>query len=227
MRREETWVPGENPRSQVKIDWNSIHVQHCSRGGRRDWCPLRQPDFPNSFIPQKTPDLQTSGSIQWLCEKEAQRRKAARSVDQPFRKRRNETYGICKSSSWCHELRDHYTKVFTVVGFLAVYWTLRLISINLLVVYRESVNLIGYLTRRLSADSLQLWIANENRLFWTRDACFTPQCISCAVFETLLICRCKHNKTFFPKRYFTFLCNETTSRLTRLVDYLLVENSGS
>ena len=37
------------------------------------------------------------------------------------------------------------------------------ISINLLVVYRESVNLIGYLTRRLSADSHQLWIANENR----------------------------------------------------------------
>ena len=30
------------------------------------------------------------------------------------------------------------------------------ISINLLVVYRESVNLIGYLTRRLSADSQQL-----------------------------------------------------------------------
>ena len=36
------------------------------------------------------------------------------------------------------------------------------ISINLLVVYRESVNLIGYITRRLS-DSQQLWIANENR----------------------------------------------------------------
>ena len=33
---------------------------------------------------------------------------------------------------------------------------LKLISINLLVVYRESVNLIGYITRRLSADSLQL-----------------------------------------------------------------------
>ena len=31
-----------------------------------------------------------------------------------------------------------------------------LFSINLLVVYRESVNLIGYITRRLSADSLQL-----------------------------------------------------------------------
>ena len=38
-----------------------------------------------------------------------------------------------------------------------------LISINLLVVYRESVNLIGYIIRRLSADSQQLWIANENR----------------------------------------------------------------
>ena len=26
-------------RSQVEIDWNSIHIQHfCSRGGRRDWC---------------------------------------------------------------------------------------------------------------------------------------------------------------------------------------------
>ena len=36
-------------------------------------------------------------------------------------------------------------------------------SINLLVVYRESVNLIGYITRRRSADSQQLWIANENR----------------------------------------------------------------
>ena len=30
------------------------------------------------------------------------------------------------------------------------------ISINLVVVYRKSVNLIGYITRRLSADSLQL-----------------------------------------------------------------------
>ena len=29
-------------------------------------------------------------------------------------------------------------------------------SINLLLVYRESVNLIGYITRRLSADSQQL-----------------------------------------------------------------------
>ena len=48
LRREETGVPGGNPRSQVEIDWNSIHIQHCSRGGRRDWCPLRQPDFPIS-----------------------------------------------------------------------------------------------------------------------------------------------------------------------------------
>ena len=37
------------------------------------------------------------------------------------------------------------------------------ISLNLLVVYRGSVNLIGYITRRLSADSQQLWIASENR----------------------------------------------------------------
>ena len=28
LRREETWVPGENPRSQVEIDWNSAHIQH-------------------------------------------------------------------------------------------------------------------------------------------------------------------------------------------------------
>ena len=61
---------------------------------------------------------------------------------------------------------------------------LSVFSINLLVVYRESENLIGYITRRLSADSLQFWIANENRLFWTRDARFTLQCTSRAVFET-------------------------------------------
>ena len=35
-------------------------------------------------------------------------------------------------------------------------FTLNVYSINLLVVYRESSNLIGYITRRLSADSLQL-----------------------------------------------------------------------
>jgi len=45
LRREETGVPGENPRSQVEIDWNSIHIQHCSRGERRDWCPLHQPGW--------------------------------------------------------------------------------------------------------------------------------------------------------------------------------------
>ena len=33
---------------------------------------------------------------------------------------------------------------------------LKVISINLLLVYRESVNLIGYITRRLSAESQQL-----------------------------------------------------------------------
>ena len=42
-----------------------------------------------------------------------------------------------------------------LVGYLRI-WCLKCFSINLLVVYRESVNLIGYITRRLSADSLQL-----------------------------------------------------------------------
>ena len=28
LRRKETGVPGENPRSQVEIDWNSILIQH-------------------------------------------------------------------------------------------------------------------------------------------------------------------------------------------------------
>ena len=40
---------------------------------------------------------------------------------------------------------------------LANHWLLLVyFSINLLVVYRESVNLIVYITRRLSADSQQL-----------------------------------------------------------------------
>ena len=35
-----------------------------------------------------------------------------------------------------------------------------------------------------------------------------------------LNCRCKHNKTFFPKRYSTFLCNETTSKfILKQLDY--------
>ena len=45
--------------------------------------------------------------------------------------------------------------IFLRESFSIVPKTLR-ISINLLVVYRESLNLIGYITRRLSADSLQL-----------------------------------------------------------------------
>ena len=49
---------------------------------------------------------------------------------------------------------------FTVVYRKSVNWLyyrcIAAVSINLLVVYRESVNLIGYITRRLSADSLQL-----------------------------------------------------------------------
>ena len=35
-----------------------------------------------------------------------------------------------------------------------------------------------------------------------------------------LNCQCKHSKTFFPKRYFTFLCNETTSKfILKQLDY--------
>ena len=40
---------------------------------------------------------------------------------------------------------------------------LLIFSMMLLVVYGESVILIGYITRRLSANSQQLWIATENR----------------------------------------------------------------
>ena len=47
-----------------------------------------------------------------------------------------------------------YRESVNLIGYI----TRRLfaVTINLLVVYRESVNLIGYITRRLSADSLQL-----------------------------------------------------------------------
>ena len=44
-----TGVPVENPRSQVKIDLNSTQLNStqvtyniCRKGGRRDWCSLRQ-----------------------------------------------------------------------------------------------------------------------------------------------------------------------------------------
>ena len=47
-----------------------------------------------------------------------------------------------------------YRESVNVIGYITR--RLSAISINLLVVYRESVNLIGYITRRLSADSLQL-----------------------------------------------------------------------
>ena len=46
-------------------------------------------------------------------------------------------------------------KVFKLVGF-EMFNIISIISINLLIVYRESVNVIGYITRRLSADSQQL-----------------------------------------------------------------------
>ena len=54
------------------------------------------------------------------------------------------------------ELRPHCWMPIVLVSLCSVNQSLDVISINLLVVYRESVNLIGYITRRLSADSLQL-----------------------------------------------------------------------
>ena len=47
-----------------------------------------------------------------------------------------------------------YRESVNLIGYITR--RLSAVSINLLVVYRESVNLIGYITRRLSADSLQL-----------------------------------------------------------------------
>ena len=47
-----------------------------------------------------------------------------------------------------------YREFVNLIGYITR--RLSAVSINLLVVYRESVNLIGYITRRLSADSLQL-----------------------------------------------------------------------
>ena len=53
-----------------------------------------------------------------------------------------------------------FTRCYFLCGLHEVYSHImlrpNLFSINLLVVYRESVNLIGYITRRLSADSQQL-----------------------------------------------------------------------
>ena len=81
----------------------------------------------------------------------------------------------CKSSLTMNEKFQYRTRPPSVIIMImtsrrllrhnpgSVNVRLHIFSINLLVVYRESVNLIGYITRRLSADSLQLWIANENR----------------------------------------------------------------
>ena len=52
---------------------------------------------------------------------------------------------------WFKQLRLEITFLLTFSDSIVF-----AISINLLVVYRESVNLIGYITRRLAADSLQL-----------------------------------------------------------------------
>ena len=48
---------------------------------------------------------------------------------------------------------SHFNTFLCKYFIVVVVVEIKLISINLLVVYRESVNLIGYITRRLSADS--------------------------------------------------------------------------
>ena len=107
-----------------------------------------------------------------------------------------------------------------------------IISINLLVVYRESVNLIGYITRRLSADSQQLWIANWKSfsyLFWPITKLSILNCVSrilnCisrsfsahrtqCLKPWIWIADVNTIKHFQPfKCYFTFLCNETIVNL--------------
>ena len=62
------------------------------------------------------------------------------------------------TQSWLSAFSINLLVVYRESANLIGYLTRRLsaVSINLLVVYRESVNLIGYITRRLSADSLQL-----------------------------------------------------------------------
>ena len=57
---------------------------------------------------------------------------------------------LCASISYRNTIINQSARVFSFSYFLNIF------SINLLVVYRESVNLIGYITSRLSADSQQL-----------------------------------------------------------------------
>ena len=57
-------------------------------------------------------------------------------------------------SNCCINLLVVYRESVNLIGYINR--RLSPVSINLLVVNRESVNLIGYITRGLSADSLQL-----------------------------------------------------------------------
>ena len=56
----------------------------------------------------------------------------------------------------CDMIASHYDESTYKLMSVTDMYGLQQLGINLLVVYRESVNLIGYITRRLSADSLQL-----------------------------------------------------------------------
>ena len=57
---------------------------------------------------------------------------------------------LCASISYRNTIINQSARVFSFSYFLNIFS----ININLLVVYRESVNLIGYITRRLSAVSI-------------------------------------------------------------------------
>ena len=66
------------------------------------------------------------------------------------------SYTRRKGTKYQGKSRVSLSKPISVIQLQFYELDLSVVSINLLVVYRESVNLIGYLTRRLSADSLQL-----------------------------------------------------------------------
>ena len=65
-------------------------------------------------------------------------------------------HALAANGDVLESVRATLTLSFVLLTVVSNQWLIILFSINLLVVYRESVNLIGYITRRLSADSQQL-----------------------------------------------------------------------
>ena len=58
-------------------------------------------------------------------------------------------YNLGYSPVLAGEIFAHVTRLDQSWASENIWWNINVISINLLVVYRESVNLIGYITRRL------------------------------------------------------------------------------